>query len=106
MRLRAKVAAILTPEQKALIEKINAAYAAAAEETATLYSERFASVKGDDAARHRIQEEKNKELEEQFRRKLGSILTANQTKALNGAADEEQQRAASEGIRKKEAPVK
>jgi len=55
---------------------------------------------------NRIQEEKNKELEEQFRRKLGSILTANQTKALNGAADEEQQRAASEGIRKKEAPVK
>src|SRR6185436_7692303 len=62
-RLREKVAAILTAEQKALIEKINAAYASAVEDTGVVYADKFASVKADEAARKRIQEEKSQDLE-------------------------------------------
>ncbi len=52
-RLRERVASILTPEQNALIEKINAAYMAAVEETGIVYADKFASpsVKLDGAAR-------------------------------------------------------
>ena len=39
-RLREKVAAIRTAEQKALIDEINAAYAAAIEDTGIVYAQR------------------------------------------------------------------
>src|SRR4029434_3821792 len=80
-KLREKVAAILTAEQKTLIEKINAAYAAAAEESNIAYTERFASVKGDEAGRHRLQDEKNQDMGERFRQKLDPLLTPGQTQA-------------------------
>jgi Spy/CpxP family protein refolding chaperone len=93
-RLRARVDAILTPEQKALIEKINGAYAAAVEETGVVYEDKFGSVKADEAARRRVQEEKNQDIEEQFFHKLDGILTASQKDAMNSAAEEEVQRKA------------
>lgn len=73
-RLHEKVATILTAEQKALIEKINAAYSGAVEDTGVVYADKFASVKADEAARRRLQEDKNQDTEEQFFHKLdGSV---------------------------------
>lgn len=91
-RTREKVAAILTPEQKALIEKINAAYAAAVDDTGIVYSDKFASVKADEAARRRIQDEKSQDIEEQFFHKLDTILTPAQREAMTQAAAQEEQR--------------
>jgi len=92
-RFREKVAAILTPEQKTLIEKINAAYAAAVEDTGIVYAEKFASpsVKADPAARQRLQEEKSQDTEEGFLHKLDAILTPPQKEAVAAAAKEEEQ---------------
>jgi hypothetical protein len=103
-RLHEKVAKILTPEQNALIEKINAAYAAAVEDTGIVYADKFASVKADEAARKRLQEEKNEDTEEQFLHKLDALLTPAQKEAMKRAAAEEEQRNAKAAATKK--PVK
>jgi len=102
-RLREKVAVILSAEQKSLIEKINAAYAAAVEDTGIVYADKFASVKADEAARRRIQDEKNQDIEEQFFHKLDSILSASQMEAMTRAAEEENQRSAKAAATKKPA---
>jgi hypothetical protein len=91
-RLRERVATILTPGQKALIEMINAAYAAAVEETGIIYAENFASIKADEVARRRIQEQKSQDTEEQFLHKLDSVLSPGQREAMNRTAEEEQRR--------------
>jgi Spy/CpxP family protein refolding chaperone len=105
-KLRERVAAILTPEQKALIEKVSAAYAAANEETGIVYSEKFASpsIKADPDARRRLQQEKSQDLEEGFLHKLDDILTPAQKEAMKRAADDEAKRGAAAGTVKK--PVK
>jgi hypothetical protein len=91
-RLREKVAVILSAEQKVLIEKINAAYATAVEETGIVYEDKFAAVKADPAARRRIQDEKSQDTEEQFLHKLDALLTSTQKEAMTRAADEEEHR--------------
>ena len=100
-RLQERVAGILTHEQKTLIEKVNEAHAAAVEETGVVYADKFGSVKADEAARRRIQEEKNQDIEEQFLHKLDGILTASQKEAMNSAAQEEEQRKAQADSAKK-----
>jgi hypothetical protein len=102
-RLGEKVAAILTPGQKELIGKINAAYAAAVEDTGIVYADKFASVKADEAARRRIQQEKNEDIEEQFLHQLDGILTAGQKEAMAGAAEAEEERRANATATKKPA---
>jgi len=91
-RLHERVDAILAPEQKALIDKINKAYAEAVEDVGIVYQDKFASVKADEAARRRIQEEKNQDTEEQFLHKLDGILTTSQREAVTRAAEMEEQR--------------
>jgi len=105
-RMRERVAAILTPEQKSLIEKINAAHAAAIEETGIVYADKFASpsVKADPAARQRLQQEKNEDTEEGFLHKLDGILTPAQKEAITRAGEEEAKRSAAASGTKK--PVK
>ena len=93
-KLRDKVAAILTPEQKALIAKINSAYADTVEEIGTIYNDKFASVKAAEAARKRIQEEKAQDTTDQFLHKLDSILTPAQKDAMTKAGEEEKKEAA------------
>jgi hypothetical protein len=100
-RLREQVDAILTAEQKALIEKVNTAYAASVEEVGIVYADKFASVKADEAARRRIQEEKSQDTEEQFLHKLDGILNESQKAALARAGDEELQRSANAAATKK-----
>jgi Spy/CpxP family protein refolding chaperone len=102
-RLHEKVAGILTPGQKELIEKINAAYASAVEDVGIVYADKFASVKADEAARRRIQDEKNQDTEEQFLHKLDGILTPSQKEAMTHAAEEEEQRNANDAAAKKPA---
>jgi hypothetical protein len=102
-RLNEKVARILTAEQKALIEKINAAYATAVEDTGIVYADKFASVKADEAARKRIQEEKSQDTEEQFLHKLDALLSPAQKEAMKRAAEEEEQRNAKAEATKKPA---
>lgn len=102
-RLQAKVATILTADQKALIEKINAAYAAAVEDVGIIYADKFASVKADEAARKRMQEEKSHDTEEQFFHKLDKLLTPAQTEAMKRAAAEEEERNAKAAAVKKPA---
>ena len=103
-RLAERVAAILTPEQKSLIEKINVAYAGAVDDTGIVYEEKFASVKADQAARKRIQDEKNQDIEEHFYGKLDGILSTSQKEAMTRAAEEEAKRSATAAGTKK--PVK
>ena len=93
-RLREKVAAILTPEQKALIAKVNEAYQAAVDEIGTVYEEKFATIKADPAARKRVQDEKNQDTEDHFLHKLDTLLTPAQKDAMTKAAEEDQRRAA------------
>jgi Spy/CpxP family protein refolding chaperone len=102
-RLREKVAAILTPEQRALIEKINGSYAAAVEETGIVYEDRFSSVKNDEAARKRLHEEIRDDTEELFRHKLDGVLTAAQKEAMARAAKDEESRSAKAAAVKKPA---
>ncbi|RBP40351.1 hypothetical protein DES53_10858 [Roseimicrobium gellanilyticum] len=102
-RMREQIATILTPEQKTLIEKINAVYAAASEETGIVYADKFASIKADPEARKRIQEEKNQDMEEQFLSKLDGILNESQKAALAQAAEAEIQRNAKAAATKKTA---
>jgi hypothetical protein len=93
-KLRERVSTILTPEQRALIAKINAAYEATVEEIGTIYEEKFASIKADQAARRRIQQEKNDDTEDHFLHKLDSLLTPAQKDAMARAAEEEHRRSA------------
>lgn len=93
-RLREKIASILTPDQKALIAKVNAAYQATIDEIGTVYEEKFASIKADPAARQRVQEEKSQDTEDHFLHKLDTLLTPAQKDAMTRAAEEEQRRSA------------
>ena len=103
-KLHARVMAILTPEQTALIEKINSAYASAVDDVGTVYADKFGAVKADEAARRRIQDEKTHDTEDQFQHKLDGLLNASQKEAMTRAAEEEQKRKAAESGNKK--PVK
>lgn len=91
-RLHEKVNGILTPEQRVMVEKINAARAAAVEEVGIVYKDKFGTIKADEAARRRVMEEKNQDLAEGFLGKLDVLLSATQKDAMARAAAEEAQR--------------
>jgi hypothetical protein len=93
-KLREKVAAILTSEQKTLIAKVNEVYQATVDEIGTVYEEKFANIKADPAARQRVQQEKNQDTVDHFLHKLDTLLTPAQKDAMTKAAEEEQRRAA------------
>ena len=75
--------------QRALIDQINGLHAAALEETAILYGPRFGTVKNDEAARLRLQEEVRNSTDEVFRRNLERDLTAGQKAVMAHAAEDE-----------------
>lgn len=91
-KLRERVKAVLTPEQLALIGKVNGAYQASHEEIGTIYEEKYASVKADEAARRRLQDEKNQDVEDNFLHKLDGLLSPEQKDAMTRAAEDEQRR--------------
>jgi hypothetical protein len=91
-KLRERVASILTPNQTALVAKINGAYQDTLDEIGTVYEEKYAAVKNDDAARRRLQDEKNQDVEDHFLHKLDTLLTPAQKDAMTHAAEDEQRR--------------
>lgn len=89
-KLREKVKSILTPEQNALIAKINKAYEETGDEIGAIYADKFA-VKGDEAARKRVMEEKNQDTIDRFLSKLDTLLTPAQKEAMTRAGEIEKQ---------------
>jgi hypothetical protein len=89
-KLHARVASILTSDQTALIVKINGAYQDTLDEIGTVYEEKYAAVKNDDAARRRLQDEKNQDVDDHFLHKLDTLLTPAQRDAMTRAAEDEQ----------------
>ncbi len=84
-----RVARVLTAEQKALIAKINATYAEARGAMNDEFQNRYATVKGDDEARKKLQAEFQQRLETDFIGRINSFLTPAQRAAREQAAAEE-----------------
>ncbi len=85
---------ILTTEQKALIEKVNDAYAKVVSELGEEYQAKFAAAKGDAEATAAARKELNEAIAAAFDKKLDAILTNDQKAAVKKAAEEEAKRAA------------
>jgi hypothetical protein len=85
-RMRSKVDAVLTVEQKAMIENINGAYAAATQEVGATYQVKVASTKIVGEERMRMQQQQRDEVDALFRLKLGEMLTTEQIIAMEAAA--------------------
>jgi Spy/CpxP family protein refolding chaperone len=98
-KLSERVAAILTPEQKALVEKIQAAAMQAQLEARTTFEAEFNGAKGDKARQEELREKMRVEAEDLLVQKLEKILTPEQMQAVQKAAME--QRANEEAARKK-----
>src|SRR2546421_11843304 len=96
--LQKRVATILTPEQKALIPKIQNAAEEAQKNAREASSADFAAAKGDQAKAKDLREKIRVEAEDQFARQLEKFLTAAQMEAVRAAA--EQQHQAEEQARK------
>lgn len=97
--LQKEVASILTPEQKALIPKIQAAADQAQKEARESFSADFATAKGDAAKANDLREKVKVEAEDLFVQKLEKFLTPAQMEAIRQAAT--QQKDADEQARKK-----
>jgi len=96
--LAKEVARILTPQQKALIEKIQAAAMEAMQEARQTFEEDFTGSKGNEAKQSELREKVRIEAEDLFVQKLEKILTPAQMQAVQNAAA--QQREAEERGRK------
>jgi hypothetical protein len=79
---------ILTADQKKRIEKINDAYAKAMEEVGGDFDERFAAAKGNEAETEKVRKELHEATVAAFEKRLDTILTADQRKAVKEAAEE------------------
>lgn len=88
-KLQDRVAAILTAEQKALIEKINAAYADAQKAGMDSFSTRFANVKGKGEDAKALQTEFQAYVARDLHTRLTGILSADQRGAMAKVAEAE-----------------
>jgi hypothetical protein len=93
-KLYKEVDAILTTEQKGLIEKINDAYGKVAAELGEEFQPKFAAAKGNAEDTAAVKKELMEALVSAFDKKLDAILTADQKAAVKKAAEEEAKRAA------------
>ena len=92
-KLHKQVDGVLTNDQKALIEKVNEAYAKAVAEVAEDFQPKIVAAKGspDDVAA--LRKEQREAVVTSFEKKLGGVLTAAQQKAVDKAAEEAKKRA-------------
>ena len=88
-KLEERVAGILTAEQKALIEKINAAYADAQKAGMDSFSTRFANVKGKGEDAKALQVEFQAYVARDLQTRLTGILSADQRGAMAKVAEAE-----------------
>jgi hypothetical protein len=93
-KLFKEVDAILTKEQKALIEKINDAYGKVAAEVGEDFQPKFAAAKGNAEDTAALRKEQREAIAAAFDKKLDGLLTADQKAAVKKAAEEEAKRAA------------
>ena len=88
--LRIKVSNILTAEQRALIERINAVHLEVAKALNEEFQPKLTASKGDDQAQEKFRNEIRERLSSDFRGKLDGLLSPNQKSAFDQAAAEEQ----------------
>lgn len=93
-KLHKEVAAILTKEQKALIEKINDAYAKISAEVGMEFQPSIAASKGNAEEIAKLRKEQAEAIVAAFDKKLGAVLSAEQKAAVKKAAEAEAKRAA------------
>jgi hypothetical protein len=93
-KLFKEVDAILTKDQKALIEKINDAFAKVASEVGEDFQAKFAAAKGNAEDTAAVRKELTEAVASAFDKKLDGILTNEQKAAVKKAAEEEAKRAA------------
>jgi hypothetical protein len=93
-KLFKEVDGILTKDQKALVEKINDAYAKVAAEVGEDFQPKFAAAKGNAEDTAALRKEQREAIEAAFDKKLGGVLSAEQKKAVDKAAEEAKKRAA------------
>ena len=84
----------LTKDQKALIEKINDAYAKVAAEVGEDFQAKFAAAKGNAEDTAALKKELAEAVAAAFDKKLDAVLTNDQKAAVRKAAEEEAKRAA------------
>jgi hypothetical protein len=92
-KLFKEVDGILTQEQKALVEKINDAYAKVVADVGDDFQPKFAAAKGNAEDTAALRKELREAVEAAFDKKLGGVLSAEQKKAVDKAAEEAKKRA-------------
>jgi len=92
-KLYKEVDTILTKDQKALIEKINDAYAKVAAEVSEEFQPKFGAAKGNAEDTAAVKKEMSEAIAAAFNKKLDGILTNDQKAAVKKAAEEEAKRA-------------
>ena len=85
---------ILTKDQKAVIEKLNDAYARVATDVAMDFQPKFIAAKGNAEDTAALRKEQAEAIAEAYGKKLDAVLTADQRTAVNKAAEEDAKRAA------------
>ena len=93
-KLHEKVEAILTKDQKALIEKLNDAYAKVIADVGAQYQADFEAAKGNAEETARLRKEQRDAIAETFTKKLDAVLSTEQRAAVKKAAEIEAKRAA------------
>lgn len=93
-KLHKAVAEILTKDQKAMIEKLNDAYARVASEVAKDFEPEFVAAKGNAEVTAMVRKMQAEAIVEAYGKKLDAVLTADQRAAVKKAAEEEAKRAA------------
>jgi hypothetical protein len=95
-KLFKEVDGILTKEQKALVEKINDAYAKVVADVGEDFQPKFQAAKGNAEDTAALRKEMREAIEAAFDKKLGGVLSAEQKKAVDKAAEEAKKRAANQ----------
>ena len=93
-KLFREVDAIMTKEQKTLIEKVNDAYAKVVADIGAEFQANFAAAKGNAEETEKVRKELREAVAAAFDKKLDAVLTADQRAAVKKAAEEEAKRAA------------
>lgn len=88
--LRIKVSNILTADQRALIERINAVHQDVGKAVSEEFQPKLVASKGDDQAQEKFRKEMRERVSTDFRSKLDGLLSPNQKAAFDQAAADEQ----------------
>lgn len=88
--LRIKVSNILTADQRALIDRINAVHQEVTKGVSEEFQPKLTASKGDDPAQEKFRQEIRERVSSDFRSKLDGLLSPNQKTAFDQAAADEQ----------------